>query len=130
MIGPLKNLFGGKKETFFLEFDEAEGTSTAPETPAASAPVAEAPQPTEQTATKAEAKKPAKKKSIKKKAAAKAQAPAAAAPVAATTAPAAPPKPAVLFAPDNLAPQPSGNRRRPGPSLNSFKDMAKTMGRR
>ncbi len=128
MIGPLKNLFGGKKEDFFLELDDAGGTpdSAAP-TPAAA--VAEAPvaEPAAPAAPQEAPKKVAKKKSPKKKAA-KPQAAPQPAPVA--PAPPAPAAPTVLFAPNNLVPQPTGKRRSPGPSLDAFKDMAKGMGRR
>lgn len=134
MIGPLKNLFGGNKENYFLELDDA-ATPTTPPAPAPAvaeappaAPEQPAPQPAPQAAQPVE-KKPARKKRVAKKQVAQAAKPAAA-PVAAAPAPQAPAKPVVLFAPSNLMPQPDGKRRTAGPSLDGFKDMAKTMGRR
>ena len=127
MIGPLKNLFGGKKENFFLELDDAGGTPDAAPTPAAAVAEAPAAEPAAPAAPPKAAKKVAKKKVAKKKAAKQQPAPQ---PVAQQPAPAAPSAPAVLFAPNNMVPQSTGKRRSPGPSLDAFKDMAKGMGRR
>ncbi|MEM9770907.1 MAG: hypothetical protein AAF889_04780 [Cyanobacteria bacterium P01_D01_bin.73] len=144
MIGPLKNLLGGKKEDgkqgkYFVEFDDAEGNSAeAAEgaTPAEAAPEpvsedakAEKKKPAAKKAAKKVAKKKAKKKDAKKKVDKRAK-PEAEVVVEEPVAPPAPPQPAVLFAPENLMPTPNGNRRRPGPSLDMFKDMAQGMGRR
>ncbi|MCW6036251.1 hypothetical protein K4A83_08195 [Spirulina subsalsa FACHB-351] len=103
----LGGLFGGKKKSYYLELDDA-GTPVAP---ADSTPVAP-----------------------EKPAPAPAKAPAAPAPVAVETpapAPApAPPKapepPATgTFAPDYLLYTTTRAKRRPGPSLKGFRDMAR-----
>jgi hypothetical protein len=118
-------IFGSKKEEFFLEIDDSQGTpkAEAPAAPAAAAPATEAP-----------AAPTAQKSATAKPEAPKAAAPAAVAPVA-PTAPAVPtkpkaPEPVVLFAPDNLLPLPNPTRRRPGPNMASFLNMAQQMQRR
>lgn len=117
----LKDLLGGKKkETYFLEFSDAASTPTAPakvepaKVEAPKAPKAEAPK---AKAAKAEAPK--------------ASAPAPVAPVAPAIAPPTPKPAPVLttFAPEYLTPTLGASRRRPGPSLTMFKDMARSMGR-
>lgn len=130
-IGPLKNLFGSQKDAFFLEIGDAEGTGDS--TPAAPAPQAPAvvAEPAAPVAAAPEAPAPAPKSTKTSIKAAKAAAPAAPAKSP------EPPKPAP--APVTLPPEtafaskfvPSNTpRRRPGPSLNGFKDMARDMGRR
>lgn len=113
----LKNLFGGKKSDFYLELKETDGEQKATATTAAAAPVVEAPA--------AVAEKKAQKTSIKKEKQAK-ETPAAPvsapAPVAATNGKVEPQE--VEFATKYLI-TPSMSRRRPGPSLNGFKDMAR-----
>ncbi|GAB4346484.1 MAG: hypothetical protein Fur0042_11950 [Cyanophyceae cyanobacterium] len=119
----LKNLLGGqKKEKFFIDFSE--GTS-APKPPA---PQASAPKPEVKPDPKPEPK-PAKAAKAPEAKAPAVTAPAA--PVAPAIAP-PPPKPAPVlttFAPEYLIPTAGASRRRPGPSLTMFKDMARSMGR-
>jgi hypothetical protein len=121
----LKNLFGGKKSNFYLELKENDGEQKAAVTSEAPAPVVEAPAPTVEPAPVAEKK--AKKTSVKKEKKAKGKEAAAApvsapAPVAATNSKVEPKE--VEFATKYLI-SPSLSRRRPGPSLNPFKDMAR-----
>jgi hypothetical protein len=122
----LKNLLGGqKKEKFFIDFSE--GTS-APKPPA---PQAAAPKLEVKSDPKPEPK-PAKPAKAAKAPEAKAPAVTApAAPVAPAIAPPTPKPAPVLttFAPEYLTPTLGAGRRRPGPSLTMFKDMARSMGR-
>lgn len=111
-------IFGSKKEEFFLEIDDskeaskAEAPVTPAETPKAptEAPEPKVEQPADAEAPKAEAPKapPAVPMPAKPKA----------------------PEPVVLFAPNNLMPLPNPTRRRPGPNMAAFLDMAKQMKRR
>jgi len=121
----LKNLFGGKKSDFYLELKETEGEQKATATTAAAAPVVEAPAPAVESAAAPVAEKKAQKTSIKKEKQVK-ETPAAPvsapAPVAATNGKVEPQE--VEFATKYLI-TPSMSRRRPGPSLNGFKDMAR-----
>lgn len=114
----LKNLFGGKKSDFYLELKETDGEQQATATTAAAAPVVE-------SAAAPVAEKKAKKTSIKKEKQVK-ETPAAPvsapAPLAATNGKVEPQE--VEFATKYLI-TPSMSRRRPGPSLNGFKDMAR-----
>jgi hypothetical protein len=110
-----------KSGGFFLELDETGNVkSDAP----APAPAAEAPA---ATVAKAEAPKAKTKTSVKK--AAKAEpAKLAATPTVAVSNGRVEPQPGVTFAPNNLLPLTTNNsRRRPGPSMNSFLDMASQM---
>ncbi len=128
----LKNLLGGgKKKEFFLELDEANSVpaaepkveTPAPEPVAAPEPQAEAPQP--EAAEVAEQPAPAKKKSVKK--AAKKEEP---------KTEIVPTSPALTNGQAAQKEEPtevgfatkfymvSTPRRRPGPSLNNFKNMA------
>jgi len=129
----LKNLFGGKKSNFYLELKETDGEQPAAVTAEAPAPVVEAPAPTAEpapvapapAAEPAKAEKKAKKTSVKKEKKAKEAQVSAPAPVAATPAQPAKVEPKeVEFATKYLI-SPSLSRRRPGPSLNGFKDMAR-----
>lgn len=111
IIKTILGVFGiGKKSEFFMELDEGDSEGSAPAAPAP-APAAKAPEAA--PAQKAEA--PA--------------APAAKAPVAQPAAPA--PKPAQpaapvpSFAANYLSGPTLPRRRRPGPSLSPFMDMAK-----
>ena len=121
-------LFGrGQKSDYFLEFDEAKGTTAEPSPTVA--PKAEAPK----------ADKPEKtKKSVAKKSpeAAKADVPATPAPAAvAKVAPSSAPlnggmnktPEGMTFATDYLLPKSTATRRRPGPNMNMFRDMARQM---
>ena len=142
MIGKVLGL--GKKSDYFLEFDESKSAEPAPTEPVKKpepAPVAvEAPK----AEAKVEAVEPKKEKAAKPakaKKAAKAKAEKAAAPVAKTVAPAPVKEPAPInsgvvktpagmtFASDYLMPKMNGSRRRPGPSMTMFKDMARQVGR-
>lgn len=124
----LKKLFGGKKDEFFIQLDESKDAKApqpkaepkpeaAPAPVAVEAPPAEAPQP-----APAQSKKTSIKKESKK---AKAEPAKEAAPVPA--APAPKPQPTqVEFATKYLITD-SLARRQPGPSLNKFKEMARTL---
>jgi hypothetical protein len=124
-------LFGGKKKDkgFYLELDESKGSKpAAPEAPAtapeATAVVEEKPEPVKAPAAKKTSKKSAKKANAAP--AAKAPEPVAAStPSAATNGGKNEPQ-VVNFATDYLVVQ-TMSRRRPGPSLNSFKEMASQM---
>lgn len=119
IFGGLFKLIGlGKKSEYFLEADAASGTSTQAK---ASAPA------------KAAAK-PASAKAEAKPAAAKKAAPAAAstngkvadpAPVVAAAKPVAVAEPQITNFATNFSVNGTSSRRRPGPSLNPFLDMAK-----
>ena len=113
----LKNLFGGKKSDFYLELKETDGEQKATATTAAAAPVVEAPAPVAEKKTKKTSVK--KEKQVKETPAAPVSAPA---PLAATNGKVEPQE--VEFATKYLI-TPSMSRRRPGPSLNGFKDMAR-----
>ncbi|MFM6900587.1 MAG: hypothetical protein ACKPKF_26120 [Microcystis panniformis] len=121
----LKNLFGGKKSDFYLELKETDGEQQATATTAAAAPVVEAPAAAVEPAAVPVAEKKTKKTSVKKEKQVK-ETPAAPvsapAPVAATNGKVEPQE--VEFATKYLI-TPSMSRRRPGPSLNGFKDMAR-----
>ncbi|MFM6058224.1 MAG: hypothetical protein ACKPBT_08545 [Microcystis aeruginosa] len=121
----LKNLFGGKKSDFYLELKETDGEQQATATTAVVAPVVEAPAAAVESAAAPVAEKKAQKTSIKKEKQVK-ETPAAPvsvpAPVAATNGKVEPQE--VEFATKYLI-TPSLSRRRPGPSLNGFKDMAR-----
>lgn len=127
----LGGLFGGKKSKdsgYFLEFEEAQGTGSAPTKPEGATPKAaetptapEAPAPVAAAATgqpevPAAAPVPAAK-------------PAAVAPKPTPVVAAKPAVPAgpTTFAPQYLAPKATNSRRRPGPSLSSYLTMAKQM---
>jgi hypothetical protein len=126
----LKNLFGGKKSNFYLELKETDGEQQAAVTTEAPAPVVEAPAavvesapaPAVESAPAPVAEKKAKKTSVKKEKKAKEAPVSAPAPVAAAPAKVEPTE--VEFATKYLI-TPSMSRRRPGPSLNGFKDMAR-----
>ncbi|HBE20547.1 MAG TPA: hypothetical protein DEG17_02000 [Cyanobacteria bacterium UBA11149] len=112
-----------KSGGYFLELDEtgnvksdaaAPVTAPAPETPAATAPAATAPAATPKAKTKTSVKK--------------ATAKVAPAPTVAPSNPRVEPEPGVTFAPSNLLPlTTNSSRRRPGPSMNGFLDMASQM---
>jgi hypothetical protein len=121
----------GKKPTFYLELKETEGDKSAPaktEAPApvveAPAPVAEAPAPVAEVpaATEKKSKKTSVKKEKKEKTVQKVETPAAPVAPAATNGKVEPTE--VEFATKYLI-VPPASRRRPGPSLNPFKDMAR-----
>lgn len=139
MVGKILGL--GKKSDYFLEFDEAKSAASAPTEPAKKSE----PAPVKTEAPKAEAVEPKKEKAAKQAKAKKAEKPKAEkapAPVAATVAPEPVKEPAPLnsgivptpagmtFASDYLMPKPKASRRRPGPSMTMFKDMARQVGRR
>ncbi len=149
MIGPLKNLLGGKKEDekqgkYFVEFDDAAAESASGTAPASTdSTEGEADKkPAPKTVEKKEQKSP-KKKAVKGKAdkqskkavkgKADKQSKEEVEPAdnggAKPEMPPAPPQPAALFSPYNRIPRFDGKRRGPGPSLDMFKEMAKDMGR-
>lgn len=124
LFGAVAKLLGLKKSEYFLEMDDAQGTQAA-------APPAAKPAPAEKAAETPAPAVAAAATPAETSAAAAAPATAAAAPAPAPAAPA--PKPSApepaketIFA-ANFALQMSGQngRRRPGPSMNYFRDMAK-----
>jgi hypothetical protein len=112
-----KNLFGGKKNEFFVELDESKA-------PKAEVPTSSevAPAPAVKAEPVAATEKPASKKtSVKSKA--KATPKVEAAPVKVAPAPVKVEPTEVKFATQTFAP--SLSRRNPGPSLDKFKAMAR-----
>jgi outer membrane biosynthesis protein TonB len=120
-------LFGNKKQAYFLELDEASSQSAPESTPTAAPVPAAAPVATE--APKAVQVKEPKVAKVKEPQAAKVKATEPQAPAPKVEAPAPAPVPTVKnFSTDYMI----GNtmtRRRPGPSLATFMDMAKDMRR-
>jgi hypothetical protein len=153
MFGFIKNFFGGifsffggllglKKSEYFLDLGESSAKEPAKVTPAKVEPVvAKQPEPVAAAPAKVEAVKsepsePAKKAKVEKKSK-KEKEPVASVP-AKTSEPAKVPaaagtngkvpsqaEPVRTFAPNNLMPIPTGNRRSPGPSMNNFREMAR-----
>lgn len=132
LFGILNKLFSFKKTEYFVDLEDDTATSKAQQPQAAPAVAAApaAPAPVATTEAVETEVKPATKTS--KKTSIKSQKVAQKAPDASNgqvaQLPAAPPKPApvlVTFAPDNLMPTPNPYRRRPGPSMNQFKAMAR-----
>lgn len=147
MFGFIKNFFGGifsffagllglKKSEYFLDLGESSDKAPAKVAPAVAKqaePVAVAPAKVE--AVKSEKSEPAKKAKAEKKSKAEKE------PVASVAAKTAEPakvpaaatngkvssqaQPVLTFAPNNLMPTPTGNRRTPGPSMNNFREMAR-----
>ena len=137
MVGPLKKLFG-KKSEYAIEIDEAKSDGSVATEPSPAAPAKpEAPK-AEAPVAKAEPAKAPKAKSAKAPKAKSAKAPKAKpapepTPVAAASAPAGPaktapkaPEPETGFATRYLMPLGNNTRRRPGPNMQSFLDMART----
>ena len=150
----IKKLFGGKSDGFFLELDET-GNNQSTETKVETATKEETKQPKPVAETKEEAKQPepvatksatkGKKTSIKSKKQKSAPTAPTASPVSSDGASSGEQPSWVkameksnssssngssaegeqTFATDNLLPTPSTYRRRPGPSLNKFKEMAR-----
>ncbi|MEG3435820.1 hypothetical protein V0288_01695 [Pannus brasiliensis CCIBt3594] len=122
----LNKIFGKKETKFFLELKDTDGgkpaTKTETPAPAVEAPAAEAPA-AEAPAPAPTAKKGVSKKTSVKKAEPKAAPAPAPAPTASTNGKVEPKE--VEFATKYLI-TPPASRRRPGPSLNQFKDMART----
>ena len=127
-LGGIAKVFGlGKKGDFYMELNES------------AAPTLEAPAAAPKPAPVATENKPQKGKTSKKASKAAQNGKVATEPVAQDKVPVAPPKPTVAavpqltnFATDYLV-NPKLNRsprRRPGPSISPFKDMAKQMARR
>jgi hypothetical protein len=138
MFGFIKNFFAGifgffagllglKKSEYFLDLGESGAKEPAKVAPAKAEPVAVA-APAKAEAAKSE---PAKKAKVEKKSKQEKE------PVANTSEPAKVPaaatngkvssqaQPVLTFAPNNLMPIPTGNRRTPGPSMNNFREMAR-----
>lgn len=122
-----KKLFGGKKEEFFLELDESKQAKPAETKKPAAEPVAKAAvveeKATEDKSKAKNSKKTSVKKVAKKEAAKSATAPATPATMNGKVAKKVEPT-EVEFATKYLI-MPTGSRRRPGPSLNTFKNMAR-----
>lgn len=121
LFGGIGGLLGlGKKSEFFLEADGASEAKAAPVAKAAKVAKAEKVEAPAAKPAKVEAVAPATASSNGKVAP---TAPAAPAPVAAPVAVSGP----KTFAPNFLTNTSAGSRRRPGPSLNPYMDMAKKM---
>ncbi|WP_293153829.1 MULTISPECIES: hypothetical protein [unclassified Microcoleus] len=139
MFGFIKNFFGGifgffagllglKKSEYFLDLGESSDKE-----PAKVEPVAVAPAKVE--AVKSEKSEPANKAKVEKKSK-KEKEPVASAAAKTSEAPKVPAaatngkvssqaEPVLTFAPNNLMPTPTANRRTPGPSMNNFREMAR-----
>lgn len=143
MFGFIKNFFGGifgffagllglKKSEYFLDLGDSSDKAPAKVAPAKAEPVAVAPAKVE--AVKSDKSEPAKKAKTEKKSktekepvasAAKTSEPAKV-PAAATNGKVpSQAQPVLTFAPNNLMPTPTANRRTPGPSMNNFREMAR-----
>ena len=144
MFGFIKNFFGGifgflggllgfKKSEYFLDLGESSGKESAMVAPMKVEQVVATPAKVEPV--KSEKSEPAKKAKVEKKSkkekesvaiSANTAEPAQVA-VAAETNGKAPTQsePNRTFAPNNLMPIPTANRRTPGPSMNGFRDMAR-----
>jgi outer membrane biosynthesis protein TonB len=140
MVGLIKKVFGGGKNDFYLELEEKKDTATAevkqPEPEAVTAPVEEKPaEPAAEAPVSEEqpAEPKTKKKSAKKQASVKAETPqpqpvsSAAMIAAAVSSKETQPEAVKTFATNFLMPAPTKYRRRPGPSLKMFQDMARQM---
>jgi hypothetical protein len=145
MFGFIKNFFGGifgffagllglKKSEYFMDLGESGAKEPAKVAPAKAEPVAVA-APAKAEAAKSEKSEPAKKAKVEKKSKQEKQPVASAAaktseppkvPAAATNGKvSSQAQPVLTFAPNNLMPIPTGNRRTPGPSMNNFREMAR-----
>lgn len=134
MVGFLKKVLGGnnegeqpdakkrKKSGFYLELDEEQGIWVPNEGESKKEP--------EQQQKAAEVKQPSAPAQSVPSEVKQPSAPAQSVPSAAdnngkSDRPTPEPQPEVTFAPDYLLPKPSPGRRRPGPSMNPFRDMAR-----
>jgi hypothetical protein len=141
MFGFIKNFFGGifgffagllglKKSEYFLDLGESSDKEPAKVAPAKAEPVAVAPAKAEAAKSEPANKAKVEKKSKKEKepvasAAAKTSEPPKV-PAAATNGKvSSQAQPVLTFAPNNLMPTPTANRRSPGPSMNNFREMAR-----
>ncbi|MGQ4648315.1 hypothetical protein [Lyngbya aestuarii] len=138
MFGFINNLFGSKKKSedgdsstpkakkgkeFFLELDEASGVNQ--QEPAKKPQLAEITVPKKDEAPKAESANKAAKKAEKSEPAKAPKATPQPTSTAATSNGKVEPQPGVTFAPNYLLPKATNSRRRPGPSMNTFRDMAR-----
>ena len=152
MFGFIKNFFGGifgffagllglKKSEYFMDLGESSAKEPAKVAPAKVEPAVAkqaepvAAEPAKAEAVKSEKSEPAKKAKAEKKSKKEKE------PVASVAAKTAEPakvpaaatngkvssqaQPVLTFAPNNLMPTPTGNRRSPGPSMNNFREMAR-----
>ena len=133
VFGILGNLLG-KKSEYVLEFEDAKGTGVPKEKPAQTEKAPEAAKEAAKTGAKptAETAKAAKAKAAKKSQKKELEKPAP--PKVATPQPpitngkiTQKPEKVVLFAPNFLMPKPTAKRRRPGPNMSEFMNMAKDM---
>jgi hypothetical protein len=114
-----------KSKDYFLELDDAGAVKSEPE--AKKPEAAQATKAPEAEAKKPEAKKPEAKKPEAKAPKAKPQKAAPQATPASSNGKAEP-QPGLTFAPNNLLPlKTNSSRRRPGPSMNNFLEMARQM---
>lgn len=118
MVGFLKKILGGGQDSYYLQLDEDKESQSTPSQPSETK--------TEEKKAKAtqETKAPEVKPEEKKEEAQPQPKPIPAVSTNNGKIATAQPK-TVLFAPNNLMPKPTKTRRRPGPSLEMFKDMAK-----
>ena len=114
IFGFFGSLFGSKKSGYFLDLEEGQGKK-----PAKAEPTAAKAEP-----AKVETPKTAPKES-KVEASPKPKPEPAKVPVATNGKVSGAVAPVLTFAPDHLMPTPTASRRLPGPSLNSFREMAR-----
>lgn len=123
MVGFLKKIFGGGQDSYYLQLDEDKESQSTPSQPSETKTEekkAAASQPKTTQETKAPEAKPEEKKEEAK------PQPKPIPAISSNNGKIATAQPkTVLFAPNNLMPKPTKTRRRPGPSLEMFKDMAK-----
>ncbi|MGE5658076.1 MAG: hypothetical protein ACM37W_15835 [Actinomycetota bacterium] len=141
MFGFIKNLFAGifgffgrlfsfKKSEYVLDLGGDQENQPAKAEPAVAKPLAVAAPAASEAATSgeaapAQAEKPKAKKSSKSSAKAKPQPEPVKAPAASNGKVPTQVQPLLTFAPDYLVPASTSSRRLPGPSLNSFREMAR-----
>lgn len=123
MVGFLKKILSGGKEDYYLQLDESQESQSAPSQPSETKTEAKKAEVSQPKATQ-ETKAPEVKPEVKKEEVKPQPKPIPAVSTNNGKIATAQPK-IVLFAPDNLMPKPTKTRRRPGPSLEMFKDMAK-----
>lgn len=148
MVGLIKKVFGGGKSDFFMELDGDDASESTSETQTSAPPVEEdkesaesdteskveeksteaVTEPSEEKKEKTKSKKKAKKQASEAKTESPKSQPVSAASVSSTNN-AKKEEPQGSFDPNFLVPTPTQSRRRPGPSLKKFQEMARQIGR-
>jgi hypothetical protein len=144
MLGIIGKLFGSKKSEYFLEFEDVKDNPVVEKVTEVAEKVAEAPEKVAEAVQKLVDEAPEKAAKIGKSKPPKTNPPEAE--LAKSTVPVPQPEPpkekeippinsiqptpeGMTFSTSYLMPKPTASRRRPGPSLNMFKDMARQVGR-